>query len=125
MNVLKPAKADDVEAALAVEGDIREFVRREIAPARSKSGSEGGDESVRAENINGLIERAGRGSLKELDHLIADLQRVRDHLSGEADRIQRAVSKYVQSSDSTMETVKVMAENMIRWKNTGAEQPQR
>jgi hypothetical protein len=123
MNVIKTAKPEDLEASLAVEGDIREFVRREVTQTRSRPRTEGEEEAVRADSINTMVERASRGSVKELDNLISDLQRVRDHLTGEADRIQRAISKYVQSSDTTMETVKVMADNMGRWKDAGIQQP--
>lgn len=128
MNVVKTTKPDDMTvalaAALAVEGDIREFVRREVPPPRSQPRSGNEEEAIRAESINTLVERASRDSVEEIDHLISDLQRMRDLLTGEADRIKRAITKYVQSSDTTMETVKAMADNMTQWKEAAPpEQP--
>jgi hypothetical protein len=124
MNVVKPSKPEDMATATAVEGDIREFVQREVTPPRNpnKPRLEVDSEPVKADSINAMVDRASRGSVRELDNLIFDLQRVRDHLTVEGERIQRAITKYIQTSDTTMETVKVMTDSMVRWKDNGSSQ---
>jgi hypothetical protein len=119
MNAVKPAKPQEMQVALAVEGDIRELLREEITPPRKTpprpvvvaNGSE-----IGAADINAMVFRAAQGSVKELDSLIATLQHVREQLTSEGERIQRSIAKFVQSSQSTMESVKVIAESVNAWK---------
>jgi hypothetical protein len=132
--VVKSDKPNDTQVAL-VEGDIRDLLRDDTArkgprPVIVGNGNgngnanagniqtNGGDTS--AADINALMFRAGQGSIKELDGLIATLQHVRDQLSSENERLQRAISKYVQSSHSAMETAKVIADSVAAWKPAAA-----
>ncbi len=64
MNLLKSREAVDVDASLetAVEGEIREFVRRDFASARRQPENEG--EAV-ANNISSLLQR---GDAIDQDH---------------------------------------------------------
>jgi hypothetical protein len=108
---VKPAKAGDDDTTIAVEGEIREFVRRDLGRKVQSSS----DDTI-AENLNTLLDRAGRNSAKEIDGLIADLQQIRDFLRSEGDRVQREITKYVQVSQTAMASVKIISEGMGQWK---------
>jgi hypothetical protein len=111
---VKPAKPESDQAVTAVEGEIADFVRRDVAPR--KLGSDSNEDTI-AENLNTLLDRAGRHSSKEIDRLIADLSQVRDFLRSEGDRVQREISKYVQISQTAMASVKIISDSMGQWKS--------
>jgi hypothetical protein len=121
MTLVKPIQGE-VQAVMAVEGEIRELVREEIVPARKPQrptvvGSNNNE--ITANDINALLSRSTHMSVKELDGLIATLQAVREQLANEGERIQRVIARYVNSSHATMESVKVIAESVSAWKNGG------
>jgi hypothetical protein len=119
-----------------VEGEIREFVRRDIAARRVENGAEAppiprrdnGAEATpvprRAEpnnepagNFNALIQRVAGTSVQEIDRLISELQTLREFLHNEGNRIQRDIANYAHLSQSAMKSTKVIAENMTLWKS--------
>jgi hypothetical protein len=120
MTLVKPVP-QDAQAVAAVEGEIRDLVREEIVPNRKPQRPMivGNNNEITASDINSLFARAGHGSVKELDNLIATLQAIREQFTNEGERIQRAIAKYVQSSQATMESVKVISETVGAWKNGG------
>lgn len=111
MNATRPARADDHAAASEVEGEIREFIRRDIAHLRKPEGD------FAASNVNSLIQRVAGNSLNEIDHLIAELQNVRDVLQTEGERVQREVAGYAHLSQAAMSSVKLITDSMARWKD--------
>jgi len=82
MNLLKSREAADVDTSLetAVEGEIREFVRRDFASVRRPPENDG--EAV-ANNISSLLQRVSGSSVQEIDRLIGELQTLRDMLHSE------------------------------------------
>jgi hypothetical protein len=111
----KPANdlaADHVTAAAGFEGEIREFVRRDVAPWRRRDGT--GDPG--AENVNLLVERVAGASMTEIDNVIAELQNVREILRQEGERVQREVSGYANLSQAAMTSMKIIAESMTQWR---------
>lgn len=117
MNMMNNGRPDDGEISL-VDGDMRDFVRKELVPARIVRAEEG--EAAETDRVNFMVDRAGRASVKEIERLIADLQRVRDYLLAEGERVQRSISKYFEASQSTMSSVKVIADSMTQWKGIDA-----
>ena len=98
MSVIKPERLSEIDQAAAaattvqeVEGDIREFVRRDLSVFR-RTREGGGDMAV--DNINTLIQRVAGQSIGEIDHVIGELTRVRDMLRSEGERVQREISGY-------------------------------
>jgi hypothetical protein len=47
---------------------------------------------------------------------MVDLQRVRDFLASEGERVQREIAGYAQLSQVAMTSVKIIAESMQQWK---------
>ena len=116
----RPAeKLADVEqaAANAFEGEIREFVRRDIAfLRRQRSDADQVGEPV-AENLNGLIRRVSGASMDEIDRVIVELQSVREMLNKEGERVSREIAGYASLSHAAMTAMKVISESISQWKS--------
>ena len=121
MNAINPVKtgkpADDPLATVAhVEGEIREFSRRDSLSTR-KSKFEFDDVGGSNANVGFLIEQVAGSSIKEIDSLIAELQIVRDFLQSEGERVQRDIAGYAQVSQAAMSSVKAITDTMGQWKH--------
>jgi hypothetical protein len=106
--------AEDTQGPSEFEGEIREFIRRDVAQLR-RSGTEGSEQA--AQNITSLLDRVSGSSVTEIDSLIADLRNVRDFLQTEGERVQREIASYAQLSQVAMTSVKIIAESMSQWKS--------
>jgi hypothetical protein len=106
---------DDKSAASesAVEGEIREFVRRDVATLRRQPES---DSEMVASNIGSLLQRVAGTSVQEIDKLIGELQTLRDMLANEAARVQREIVEYATLSQAAMQSTKIIAESLTHWK---------
>ena len=115
MNLLKSREAADVDTSLetAVEGEIREFVRRDFASVRRPPENDG--EAV-ANNISSLLQRVSLSSVQEIDRLIGELQTQRDMLHSEGARVQREIIQYANLSQAAMQSTKIIAESLTNWK---------
>jgi hypothetical protein len=115
MNLLKSREAADVDTSLetAVEGEIREFVRRDFASVRRPPENDG--EAV-ANNISSLLQRVSGSSVQEIDRLIGELQTLRDMLHSEGARVQREIIQYANLSQAAMQSTKIIAESLTNWK---------
>jgi hypothetical protein len=117
-----PQRLGDVDqaAASAVEGEIREFVRRDVTFARgNRNGVEPNNEPV-ADNLNALIRRVSGASMEEIDRVILELQGVRDMLRGEGERVSREIAGYASLSHAAMTAMTVIAESLKQWKSAPA-----
>lgn len=103
----------DTSVETEVEGEIREFVRRDVATLRRHAES---DSEMVASNINSLLQRVAGTSIQEIDKLIAELQTLRDRLSTEAARVQREIVEYATLSQAAMQSTKIIAESISSWK---------
>lgn len=109
--------ADEALATVAnVEGEIREFVRRDVVVGRRPPVA-GEQPDLGANNINFLIDRVAGTSIREIDNLIAELQGIREYLRAEGERVQREIASYAQASQAAMASAKIIADSMGQWKN--------
>ncbi len=117
MNVspARSAKTDDAPASNEFEGEIREFIRRDVAQLR-RPGVEPQTSEQATANINSLLDRVSGSSVTEIDALIADLRNVRDFLHSEGERVQREIASYAQLSQVAMTSIKIIADSMGQWK---------
>jgi len=111
----KPADFDQAVEA-AVEGEIREFVRRDGANLRRAPET---DSEMVANNITTLLQRVAGTSVQEIDRLIAELQTLRAQLQEEGARVQRELAEYAHLSQSAMQSTKIIAESLAQWKKIG------
>ena len=102
----------------AVEGEIREFVRRDVATLRRTTPE--GDSELVANNISTLLQRVAGSSVAEIDRLMAELHTLRDLLQAESARVQREITEYAHLSQSAMQTTKIITESLAMWRNKNA-----
>jgi hypothetical protein len=101
-----------LEQVAAVEGEIREFVRRDVASQRRQP-DEG---KAVADNISSLLQRVSVNSVQEIDRLISDLQVLRNRLHEEGERVQREIVEYATLSQAAMQSTKIISESLSHWK---------
>jgi cation transport regulator ChaC len=109
----------DRPAETEVEGEIREFVRRDVATSLRRQ-PESESEMV-ASNINAVLQRATGTSVQEIDKLITELQTLRDMLHSEAARVQREIVEYATLTQGTLQSTKIIAESL---KNVSGARPE-
>ena len=105
--------------ALELEGDIRDFIRRDVTPLRSPQPEPASEFAVN--NLNSLIQCVSGSSLQEIEKLIVELENAQDFLRNEGDRLQREISGYAQMSQATMKSLKIVAESIENWKKVVGE----
>jgi hypothetical protein len=122
MTVIRPERLSEIDQAAAaataaaneVEGDIREFVRRDVSVFRR--GQAEGNDLTAADNINSLIQRVSGASLSEVERVIAELTSVRDMLRSEGERVQREIAGYASLSQAAMSSMKIIGDSLTQWK---------
>jgi hypothetical protein len=105
-------ESNELERVAEVEGEIREFVRRDAASLRREP-DEG---KAVADNISSLLQRVAVSSVQEIDRLISDLQTLRNRLHEEGERVQREIVEYATLSQAAMQSTKIIAESLSHWK---------
>jgi hypothetical protein len=115
MTLFKSRDTSELETSVEteVEGEIREFVRRDVATLRRHPEN---DSEIVASNINSLLQRVAGTSIQEIDKLITELQTLRDRLTTEAARVQREIVEYATLSQAAMQSTKIIAESISSWK---------
>jgi uncharacterized phage infection (PIP) family protein YhgE len=102
-----------LEKIVEVEGQIREFVRHDVAGLRRQPPNNG--EKV-PDSISSLLQRVSMNSLQEIDRLIEELETLRDQLQQESERVRREIVKYASLSQAAIQSTKIIAENLNRWR---------
>ena len=113
-----PEKLSDVDqaAANAFEGEIRDFVRRDVAfLRRQRSETHPAGDPV-TEDMNTLIPRVSGASTEEIDRVICELESVREMLRNEGERVSREIAGYAGLSHAATTAMKVIADSLTQWK---------
>jgi len=113
MSTFKRETSGLEQAKAGVEGEIREFVRRDIADLRRPSENDG---KLVADNVGLLLQRVSANSVQEIDRLINDLKTLRERLHDEGERVRRKIVEYASLSQAAMQSTKVIAESLGNWK---------
>ena len=116
---------DNLAAVSEVEAGIRDFVRNDIAYLRRPMAMNTAPEAplepsaeATVNNVNSLIQRVAGTSLSEIEHLISELESLRDLLHAEGQRVQREISGYAQLSQAAMKSTRMIADNVQQWKRS-------
>lgn len=104
----------DQAAGQGFEGEIREFIRRDVTLRRRPNKDGGADTGV--ENVANLIDRVSGASVEEIDRVIAELQGMRDMLRSEGERVRRELTGYAGLSQSAMTSMKIIADTLAQFK---------
>jgi hypothetical protein len=94
------------------EGEIREFIRRDVAPRRGRNETPAADD-----HVNRLIDQVSGGSMEQIDRVILELQGVRDMLRTEGERVTREIAGFASLNHAAMTAMRVVAESLSQWKN--------
>jgi hypothetical protein len=115
MTAMRPAKTTDDQQGPATEfeGEIREIIRRDVAPVRKAAPEASGDAAIG--NLNNVIQRVSASSAAEIDKLIAELQILRDFLHNEGQRVQREIAGYAHLSQTAMHSTRVITDSLSQW----------
>ena len=100
----------DQSVETEVEGEIREFVRRDVVTNRERQ-PENESEPV-VSSINSVLQRATTTSVQEIDTLITELQSLRDMLQSEGARVQREIVQYSTLTTAALQSTKIIAESL-------------
>jgi len=113
-----PEKQSDVDqaAANAVEGEIREFVRRDASFLHRQRSEVDAANDPAAETLNALIRRVAGDSMEEIDRVIRELESVRDMLRNEGERVSRELAGYASLSHAASAAMNVIADSIKQWK---------
>ena len=140
-------------ARVALEGEIRDLVRRNVAQLRP-AGSEAnppsrhnerpiertsdrqadrsierqadaprGDEAP-THHVNALIKQVSGASIEEIDRVIRELNGVREMLRGEGDRVTREIAGFASLSHAAITSMRVIADSIAEWKNGAQHRPE-
>ena len=109
--------SDADQAAATFEGEIREFVRRDVAFLRRQRPEADTPSEPVSDNLNGLIRRVSGASMEEIDRVILELQGVREMLRSEGERVGREIAGYASLSHAAMTAMKVIGDSLMQWKN--------
>ena len=117
---------NNLAAVSEVEAGIRDFVRNDVAylrrPMAVNTPEAPLDPSAEAtvNNVNSLIQRVAGTSLSEIEHLISELEQLRELLHAEGQRVQREISGYAQLSQAAMKSTRMIADNVQQWKHAAS-----
>jgi hypothetical protein len=132
MTVIIPERLGDVDQAAAaangigaeVEGEIREFVRRDSGFwRRPRPATETTEPS--SDTANSLIQRISGASIEEIDRAIVELQGMRETLKREGERVQRELTSYATTTQAALSSVKSITDSLSQWKQPAPPAKQR
>jgi hypothetical protein len=107
-----PANGSDVTS---FEGEIREFIRRDVAPRRTQSEAAAGDPA--ADHVSKLMSNVSGAAMEQIDRVILELQGIRDMLRNEGERVTREISGFASLNHAAITSMKVIADSLAQWKN--------
>jgi hypothetical protein len=105
MNTTKPLGLDEIEISSEVD------VRRNI---RERDQVERGDLKASAEELAALMRRLSGASMREIDQLINQLQKLRTQLRTIGDRIQKDIAEYAELSQQTMQLTSIIVDSVTK-----------
>ena len=109
--------ASDHPATNEFEGEIREFVRKDVAPWRKRPDRVEASAETQADNVSMLVQRVAGASISEIDIVIEELRSMREYLRSEGERVQREIAGYATVSQTAAASMKVIAESMSQWRS--------
>ncbi len=114
----------DQAAANAFEGEIREFVRRDVTQYRQRQNVYvETPQDPAADNLDSLIRRVSGASMEEIDRVIIELQGVREMLRKEGERVNREITGYASLSHAAVTAMRVIGDSLKQWQGSPNEPP--
>lgn len=105
-------------AAGKLEGEMREFVRRDLSSRQTlrplPAANSGADRLIE------LIHRVSNATADEIEGVIAELQSTRDALRSEGEHLQRQISSYARMSQTARSLTTVIVEGLRQFPSPAA-----
>jgi hypothetical protein len=114
MTAIKRLGDVDRQASNEFDGEIREFIRRDVSGRRPGSTEPAATAQAESDNLSSLIERVSGATVTEIDRLITELQTIRSLLQSEGDRVRREITGYAGLSQSAVATMKVINDTLTQ-----------
>jgi hypothetical protein len=121
MTALRRLGEVDRVAGQGFEGEIREFIRRDVSLRRRPQYESVQDTGV--ENATNLIDRVAGASIEEIDRLIVELQGMRLMLQREGERVRHELTGYAGLSQSALTSMKIIADTLAQFKPEALPRP--
>src|SRR5438046_609800 len=113
----RPQANEPVEVFSKLEGEIREFVRRDTSTRPPAPPPQGKDSELTATHVGSLVQRVSGTSVQEIEKLIAELHMLRETLQNEAARVQREIMGYAILTQDARQSLRTISESLSFWKN--------
>ena len=109
---------EPVEVFSKLEGEIREFVRRDTSTTPpSAPPPQGKDSELIATHVGSLVQQVSGTSVQEIEKLITELQILRDMLQSEAVRVQREIVEFAALIQNATRSIRTSSESLSLWQN--------
>jgi hypothetical protein len=69
------------------------------------------------ENLSALIQRVAGASMDEIDKVIRELEKMREMLRNEGERVSRDIASYSRLSQHSVSAMKVLSDGLAEWKS--------
>jgi hypothetical protein len=96
-----------------VEGEIRDFVRRDVAGSWRPSEE---CTELTAGNVGWLLQRASGNAVQEIDESIAALRALCDKLTDQTTRVQRELAQYASMNEAAQSSIRTISDSITFWK---------
>jgi len=96
-----------------VEGEIRDFVRRDVTGSWRPSEE---CTELTAGNVGWLLQRASGNAVQQIDESIAALRALCDKLQGQTTRVQRELAQYASLNEAAQTSIRTISESVAFWK---------
>jgi hypothetical protein len=110
MNTYKRPGPAEIGRPFAMEADQNVRGLRRDSAAAFRQVENGGDTSPH--NLRDLLGRVMETSMGEIDHLLDELQTLRQRLQGDGDRIQSDIAKYATLSEQVTQVTRIVSESV-------------
>jgi hypothetical protein len=96
-----------------VEGEIRDFVRRDVAGSWRPT-----DEwtELTPGNVGWLLQRASGDAVQQIDDAIAALRALCDKLQEQTTRVQRELAQYANMNEAAQSSIRTISDSIAFWK---------
>ena len=111
-----PRQHEEIDAAAHLEENLSALIRRDIPPSRYRDREAVADPT--SGHPNGLLQQVANASIEEIDRIILELQRVRDMLRGEGERLSNEIARYATLNNITMELMRSVTDRLKHSKDT-------
>lgn len=88
------------------------YIRRDAALPSQEHGEDETAANPLPENLSPLIRRVAGASAEEIELVILELQRVRDILHSQSERLTRDIARYANYNRSLVATMKVIGQSL-------------